>query len=171
MAGIHKLVRSSLFFFYVFFFPGGSAPRLPFSRPSASKMLAFGLQIYGPEQAQGLWAPSGPGPFFLIFPKTQFHFCRGPISSLCNPPYFLEAGFGLIRPRQYGGLNFQPGWQELLPVGDPQHSQTYVFGPFPPGAGGAQPGPGTGLSLGLVQAEPRAWSRFCPRARCHFLEI
>ena len=90
------------------------------------------------------WAPTNgtrlfliPPLHILIFPKTHFHFFRGPISSFCNPPYFLEAGFGLIRPRQYGGLKFQPGWQELLPVGDPQRSQTYVCGPLPPGVGGA----------------------------------
>ena len=140
------------------------------------------------------WTPENGPHMLMIFPQTQFHFFRGPISSFGHPPYFLDAKFGLIRPRQYGGLNFQPGWQELLPVGDPQGSQTYVFGPLPPGVGGplyfyiskndtwardrpnldqgqgsawtrpgAQPGPGTGLSLGLrgplsgprTQAEPR----------------
>ena len=113
--------------------PGGFAPRPPFSRPSASKWVPGPRPI----PLNGSLKNGSQGPIILIFPKTQFHFFRGPISSLGHPPYFLEAGFGLIRPRQYGGLNFQPGWQELLPVGDPQRSQTYVFGPFPPGVGGA----------------------------------
>ena len=111
-------------------FPGGSAPRPPFSRPSASKWVPGPRPI----PLNGSLKNGSQGPIILIFPKTQFHFFRGPISSFGHPPYFLEAGFGLFRPRQYGGLNFQPGWQELLPVGDPQRSQTYVFGPFPPGA-------------------------------------
>ena len=111
-------------------FPGGFAPRPPFSRPSASKWVPGPRPI----SLNGSLKNGSQGPIILIFPKTQFHFFRGPISSFGHPPYFLEAGFGLIRPRQYGCLKFQPGWQELLPVGDPQRSQTYVFGPFPPGA-------------------------------------
>ena len=104
--------------------------RPPKCRPSASKWVPGPRPI----PLNGSLKNGSQGPIILIFPKTQFHFFRGPISSFGHPPYFLEAGFGLIRPRQYGGLNFQPGWQELLPVGDPQRSQTYVFGPFPPGA-------------------------------------
>ena len=45
----------------------GSARRHPFSRPSASKMPAFGFQIYGPEQAQGLRAPTGLRAFFTSY--------------------------------------------------------------------------------------------------------
>ena len=56
---------------------------------------------------------------------------------VATPPDFVEAGFGFPRPRQYGSLKFQPEWQELLPVYDPQPSQPYVFGSRPPGVGGA----------------------------------
>ena len=59
-------------------------------------------------------------------------------------------------------MDFQPRWQGLLPVYDPQLCKTYVWGPFPPGAGG-----GVcvwilqkwHLALWQAQAEPRAWSR------------
>ena len=70
----------------------------------------------------------------ILTPKTlTFVFCLS-ISSFGHPPELLEAIIGLFRPRQYICWHFQPGWQELLPVDDPQRSQTYVFGSFPPGA-------------------------------------
>ena len=45
------------------FFPGGSAPRPPFSRPSASKMSAFGLQM-GPRAPTDppKWIPQNGSP-------------------------------------------------------------------------------------------------------------
>ena len=49
----------------------GLPPRPPFSRPSASTVSAFGLQIYGPERAQGLWAQTAQGPSWLLYPISQ----------------------------------------------------------------------------------------------------
>ena len=43
-------------------------PRTPFSRPLASQMSAFGLQIYGPEQPRGYGPRLAQGVCWLLYP-------------------------------------------------------------------------------------------------------
>ena len=85
-------------FFLYGFFPGGSAPRPPFSRPSASVMSAFGLQM-GPRAPTDPpeWIPQKwvPGTDHSYFPKNPVSFCSMTDLEFWPSPIFFGGHIGL----------------------------------------------------------------------------